>query len=620
MDRLRIRSSVLAALVLSAAVRPVLAAETPAAEDSEPRTAVAEEIVVTAQRQEVPAEAVGNSVTVITAEEIEARRANTVAELLRTVPGLEVVRSGGSGQVTSVFLRGGNSSHTLVLVDNVRVNATTSGAFDFADLSADLIERIEVVRGPLSSLYGSEAVAGVVSITTRRGARGLHASVRAEAGELDHRRYQVGVDGATDAVDYAISYSDLSTDSVSAAARGAEADPHQNTTLAGRMGFAFAGDGRVDVSLRAVSGDVAVDGFDFLAGPVDDLDRFQERDALTAGVQVEKKLGRLRQSFHVGTHDDELRGRDPDDVFSNFAIDSRSLEATSQSDVTLTGNDVLTLGASYEEREGTSEGNFDEKLDIASFFLQNVFDWKKRFYLTVGARYDDHSEFGGKTTLHAAGAWKLGSGTRLHASFGTGFKAPTLVDLFFPFFSNPELEPETSRSWDFGVERRSRKDQVVVDLTFFDTDFENLILFDFATSLPQNIGEARSRGVEATLEYRPGPRLRLAASYTWNDTEDLATGLRLARRPERRGVVTLYAEPMERLRAHLTLIAVADRIDSDGSAMDDYERVDLALQYRWNEHFEPYLRVENLFDQEYEEVNGFGSPGSQAVVGLSLRY
>lgn len=612
---------VLAALVLAAVTVPSgLAAEDSTADDPDPRSAVADEIVVTANRQEVPAETVGSSVTVITADDIEARRQNTVADLLRTVPGLEVVQSGGSGQVTSVFLRGGNSSHTLVLVDDVRVNATTSGAFDFADLSADLIERVEVVRGPLSSLYGSEAVAGVVSITTRRGRRGVHVSARAEAGELDHQRFQVGVDGATDAFDYSLSYSDLETDGVSAAARGSEDDPHESSTLAGRMGFGFADDGRVDVTLRAFRGDVAIDGFDFTAGPVDDLNRLQERDGVTASVRVEKQWGRVRQTFLLGAHDDELSGIDADDVFSNFVIDSRSIEATAQSDLTVSDNDVLTLGASYEEREGESAGNFDEELDIASFFLQNAYDWKKKLFLTVGARYDDHSEFGGETTLRAAGAWKLGAGTRLHSSFGTGFKAPTLVDLYFPFFSNPGLEPETSRSWDFGIERRFGGDVVVVDLTYFDTDFENLIVFDFVTSLPQNIGEAESKGVEAAFDYRPGPRLRLAASYTWNDTENRSTGLPLARRPEHRGVFTLYLKPTDRFRVHAALIAVADRIDSDTSPMDDYERVDLTFQYRFSEHFEPYLRVENVFDEAYEEVNGFGSPGTQAVVGLSLRY
>ncbi len=618
MQRPRIRqSAVFAALALAASTHPSLAQE---AED-EPQATVAAKIVVTANRQESPADAVGSSVTVITAEEIEARGKITVAELLRTVPGTEVVRGGGSGQITSVFLRGGNSSHTLVLLDGVRVNSTTTGAFDFADLAADQIERIEVVRGPQSALYGSEAVAGVVSITTRRAtADGFRFNARAEAGGDAHQRYQASVDGTASRFDYNVSFSDLTTDSVSVAASGVEDDPHESSTFASRLGFDFSDDGRVDLSVRAFRGDVANDGFDFALGPVDDLNRLQKRDGVAGSVQVAKTFGRVRQKVLVGFQDDELSGSDPDNVFSNFTIDSRSAELTLQADVDVNEANVLTLGASYEDREGGSAGNFDESLDIRSLFVQNAFSRDDRFYLTAGARHDEHSEFGGETTYRLSSAWKPGSATRLHGSFGTGFRAPTLNDLFFPFFSNPDLEPERSRSYDFGVEHQLHGDELVVDVTFFDTDFENLIVFDFVTFLPQNLGEAESKGVEVALDYRPGPAFQLSASYTWNETEDLTTGRQLARRPEHRGVVSLFFRPTDKLRANATLIAVSGRIDSDGSAMDDYERVDLAVQYRFSHHFEPYLRVENLLDEDYEEVNAFSSPGVQAVVGLGLRF
>lgn len=612
-----LRIPVTAALAACLGV-PVLAQDAPA--DAHPQTTVSEQITVTAERRERPLEAVGSSVTVITAEEIEARRAVTVADLLRTVPGVEVVRSGGSGQVTSVFLRGGSSSHTLVLIDQVRVNAATTGAFDFADLDADLIERIEVVRGPQSTLYGSEAMAGVIAITTRRGRdAGARVHALAEAGGQDHRRLRLGVEGATPGLDYSVAVADLETDAVSAAARGVEDDPHENTTAAGRLGFGFAGDGRVDVTLRAYQGDVDVDGIDFVTGPVDALDRVQERDSVTGSVQVRKTFGRVRQTFVVGLHDDELRGRDPVDFFSNFTITSRAAELTAQSDVTVSDADVLTLGYSYERRAGESLGNFDESADFQSLFVQNAFSWRERFHLTVGARYDDHSEFGGETTFRVSSAWKLGDAARLHGSFGTGFKAPTFVDLFFPFFGNPGLDPETSRGADLGVEHRFG-DAVTLDVTGFTTRFDDLIVFDFVTSLPQNVAEARAEGVEATLEARPSPRFQLSASYTLTDTEDRSTGRQLARRPRHRGVVSLYFKPTDRWRAQATLIAVADRIDSDGSELDDYERVDVTVQYRVNAHLEPYVRVENLFDEDYEEVGGFATTGALAVVGLGLRF
>ncbi|MCP3961733.1 MAG: TonB-dependent receptor [bacterium] len=587
-------------------------------------TTVEERIVVTADRLEKSPREVGSSVTVITAEEIELKRKSSVAELLRSVPGVEVVRGGGPGQVTSVFIRGGNSSHTLVLLDGVRVNGPTTGAFDFANLAADQVERIEVVRGPQSTLYGSEAVAGVISIFSKAGAEGLRFSGLAEAGELGTTRFRAGVSGGRDRFDYAVTVSDEQTDGVSSASKRAgnrEQDPYENLTATARLGFGFSDEGEVNLSLRYFDSEVANDGFDFLLGPVDDLNRIQTRDGLTASLTVREQFGpRWRQSFVLGWNDEELAGIDPDDTFSNFTVENRSFEITSQSDVSLAENDVLTLGFAYDEREGGSVGNFDEKVDILSAFVQNVWSWEDRFHLTAGARHDDHSHFGGETTYRLSTTWSLGSGTRLHGTYGTGFKAPTLNDLFFPFFSNPDLKPETSESYDFGVEQSWGEDRWSLDVTWFDTDFEDLIAFSFVTFTPQNTAEATSSGLEVTFEYRPGPSFHLAGSHTINDTEDRATGLQLARRPENRSTLDLYFRPHPRLSGSASLIVASDRIDSDGSEMDDYERLDLSLSYRLREGVEPYLRVENLLDDEYEEVRGFTSPGSVVVVGLGLKY
>ena len=611
--------------VAALATSALEAQETEPAEDSpEVATTVEERIVVTADRLEKPPAEVGSSVTVITAEEIELKRKSSVAELLRSVPGVEVVRGGGPGQVTSVFIRGGNSSHTLVLLDGVRVNGPTTGAFDFANLATDAIERIEVVRGPQSTLYGSEAVAGVISIFSKAGAEGLRFSGLAEAGELGTTRFRAGVSGGRDRFHYAFTVSDEQTDGVSSASErtgNREQDPYENTTVTARLGFGFSDDGEVDLSLRHFDSEVGNDGFDFLIGPVDDLNRVQTRDGLTASLTVREQFGsRWRQTFVLGWNDEELAGVDPDDVFSNFTIENRSFEVTSQSDISLGENDVLTLGVTYDERDGGSVGSFDENVDILSAFVQNTWSWDDRFHLNAGVRHDDHSRFGSETTYRLSTTWSLGQGTRLHGSFGTGFKAPTLNDLFFPFFSNPDLQPETSEGYDFGVEQSWSDDRWRLDVTWFDTDFEDLIAFSFVTFTPENTAEATSSGVEVTLEYRPGPSFHLAASHTINDTEDLATGLQLARRPENRSTLDLYFRPHPRLSGSASLIVASDRVDSDGSDLDDYGRLDLSLSYRLREGIEPYLRVENLFDDDYEEIRGFTSPGSVAVVGLGLKY
>ncbi|MCP4657899.1 MAG: TonB-dependent receptor, partial [bacterium] len=402
-----------------------------------------------------------------------------------------------------------NSSHALVLVDGVRVNSATTGAFDFADLPADAIERIEIVRGPQSTLYGSEAVAGVVSITTRRGSPGFHVAALAEAGGDDHQRFRVALDGANGRYDYRLTVSDLRTDGISAASETAgnsEKDPYENTTVTSRLGLAFAGDGRMDLTVHHVRGAAAIDGYEYLVGPVDHLRATQEREALVASLKIKKQLGpRWAQTVTIGVNDDDLVAEDPDDFFNTYAFESRTSELSAQSDVTLSKNDVLTLGLSVEQREGGSVGSFDETVRLQSFFMQNSWSFQRRLFLTAGARHDEHSEFGGETTYRLSGAWLLPASTRLHASYGTAFKAPTLNDLFFPFFSNPELDPETSKGFDLGVEQRFLDDRLTADLTWFSSEFDDLIAYSFATFRPENIARAQSEGVELTLAYEPRP-------------------------------------------------------------------------------------------------------------------
>ena len=622
------RITVLSVLVLSAVV------PSPSAVAQSSQAHLSDQITVTADRIERPKDDVGSSVTVLTADQIELRRKTTVAELLRTVPGLEVVRGGGFGQVTSVFVRGGSSSHALVLVDGVRVNAATTGAFDFADLTADQVERIEIVRGPQSTLYGSEAVAGVISITTRRGSKERRFDVLAEGGELGSRRFSVSASGATERFDYTVGLTDQETDGVSAAAlaadglnRAVETDHHENTTATGRLGVRLGENGRLDLSVRAFDAATGNDGFDFTSFAwVDDPNRVQEREGVIASVRFEKSFGkRVRQSVTVGWNDDELRGIDPDDPFSNFTIESQRRELTAQTDVHFDCGDsgssgVLTFGFSTEDRDGASVGFFDESVTIHSVFVQNVWSPNDRFHLTLGGRYDDHSTFGGETTWRTAASWDVALATRLHASYGTGFKAPTLNDLFFPFFSNPDLDPETSRGFDAGIEQ-GFGDAFTVDLTWFDTDYEDLIVVvDFTTFKPENLAKANAQGVELALGWHPGATWDVEASYTWMDTEDLTSGLPLPRRPEGRGVLELFFKPTERLRGVATVLAVRDRFDVGGVAMDDYERVDLVVHYRVSERWEPYIKVENLFDEDYQEVPGFLTPGSVAVVGLGAQF
>jgi vitamin B12 transporter len=598
----------------------------PEASDS-PVTTVAEEIVVSASHVAVERERVGSSVTVIDRAEIERRRAVTVADLLATVPGVAVSRSGGRGGGVSVFLRGASSSHTLVLVDGVRANATGSGAFDWADLVTDGIERIEVLRGAQSAIHGSEAIGGVISIVSRRGAArldgtaDLDGSLSAEAGSRDWRRLAGRLAGGAGAWDWSLVASDQRTDGTShapAALGNTERDPWENATAAATLGREWGDDGRGQLSVRWFDATAGLDAFVFPVGLVDDPNYFQERRGVIGSFQLEKKLGRRwTQRLRLGVADEERATRDPDPEpsFHRSTFLGTTADAEIAADVALGGGHTLSAGYVFERRRGEQVGAFDAEADLHSLYLEDRFAWRG-LELAVGARHDDHSVFGGETTFRGTAAWRLDEATRFHGSYGTGFKAPTFVDLYFPFFGNPELAPETSESWDLGVERSWRGGRLVGDLTAFAARYDDLITFDLRTFLAANVARAEAEGLEAALAWRPGPRWGLSGAYTLTDSADLASGELLPRRPRHAASLTLDLAPAPRWTAVATLVAVADRIDSDGRRLADTERLDLVVDYAWTPRLGASLRVENLFDEDGEEVGGYASPGASAAVGL----
>ncbi len=600
--------------------------ETPATEESqeEPKTTVSEELIITATRLETSVDTIGSSVSLIGLKEIEERKKTSVLELLRTIPGLEITQSGGPGAVTSAFLRGAGSAQTLVLIDGIRINGVTSGGADLSNIRADNIERIEVVRGPQSTLYGSEAMGGVINILTRQAAGEAQRSLSVEAGSDSFFSGRLALSG-NQRIDYNAAVSYESAEGVSAASERAgntEPDGFENLTVSGRFGFDFLENGRADLTLRYTDSETELDGFTFGVGPTDDLNYLSTRESLFASLKISKPVTSWwTQTLIVGLTDDDILGTDPDTVFHNFAIENQASELTLLADLEPFENDIVSLGYTVERREGFNPQNLDETVDLESFFIQNQWSWADRLYLTTGLRNDDHSQVGNETTYRGSLALIFNEGrTRIHTSYGTGFRAPSLNELYFPFFGNPDLRPESSRGFDLGFEKTLRGGGVLLDITYFYNTFDDLIGFDSATLLANNINEAETSGIEASLRCAPSQFIDLSMSYTYLDSEDKTTADPLPRRPKHRGVISLTFRPVESLSGVLSLIAVQDRIDSDGSAMDDYERLDLSLSYQPTKLWAPYLRVENLLGQNYEEINGFTSPGFVAIAGLSLDF
>jgi vitamin B12 transporter len=601
------------------------AEQTPEAASREPAlsgTSAQAPIIITANRFPTSVEQIGSSVTVIDKDTIEKRGQSTVLELLRSVPGIEVVQIGGPGRTASVFIRGGDSDHTLVLVDGVRVNDNTTGQFDFANLKAENIERIEILRGPQSVLYGSEAIGGVIQIITARAKDGAHASVSAAGGSFGAQQYRSSLSWGNAGTYSSTTVSYERTDGISVATsrRGnPEDDFYDNISLSTSNGTTFLDDGKAMLSFGYSTSSTELDGFEFGTGAVDDPNATQDTDAITTAVSISKPITEwVSARLEAGLARQDLDGRDPDTEFNNFEIDTQSLSTTGLIDLfpQFLGGPT-TLGYTHEAKDGENKGSFDRGRDVNSVFAQKQFSFEERLFLTAGIRQDHDSAFGEETTYRTTLAYLIAStGTRLHGSFGTGFKAPSLNELYFPNFGNPDLSPETSRGYDIGIEQSILKEEGSIDVTFFQNEVDDLITFDTTTFLAENIEEAKNYGIETSVFYLLHESLSTKFSYSYLHSENESTGMILARRPRHRGTMDFIYNPIESLDLALTFLLVHSRRDSDGAKMDDYERVDARAAYAITDYFKPFIRIENLFDEEYEEVPTYGTPGFSVYAGI----
>ena len=258
------------------------------------------------------------------------------------------------------------------------------------------------------------------------------------------------------------------------------------------------------------------------------------------------------------------------------------------------------------------------------YFLQNQIKLFDSLNWTTGLRHDDYSTFGSHLTYRTTISYGIEEiDSRFHGSWGKGFRAPSLNELFFPYYGNPNLSPEESKGWDFGVEKEILKDKLTMDVTYFENDFANLITAAVqpdGSYLAENVARAESQGVETSLTYKPFTKLSLTGTYTYTDTKDREKEQQLPRRPRNRATLGINAQPLEKLNVNLTGVVVRDRIDSDGKEMDNYWTVDQVTRYDITQSMTAYVRFENLFDYDYEEVTGFGSLGFTAYGGLEFKF
>ena len=598
-----------------------------------------ETVIVDASQAPRPTSNTGTSNTVLNKEAIEQQHNPILSDLLRDIPGLAVSRSGGLGSLTQVRIRGAEARHTLVLIDGIEVGDPVNGSeFDFATLLSDNIERIEVLRGPQSALYGSDAIGGVINIITQRGKPGLHADGFAEAGSFGTSHVRAGLSGGDERFDFAANVSHLETQGINLSRSGNEKDGYRNTT--GTLkGGSWVGDNlRLDAVLRKTRTHTDLD--DPSSGVAVDSSDFTVSDQLYGRVQGKLSLldGRWEHIFgasltetsleNVNSFANNSEGRKSKfDYRTNYSFGVNRGEGASHG---------VTLGVEQERTRfvnaipGSPADNQSHKDRVTSFIGEYRFGWSDRLFITAGGRHDNNELFKDEDTYRLTAAYLLpASGTRLHSSYGTGVKSPAFFDLFgfLPsfFVGNPNLFPERSRGYDIGVGQMFFNHRFTADLTYFKTDLRDAIQFSFPTVVNLT-GTSKRQGWELSAQANLGEDTKLSASYTYTDARD-PDGREAVRRARHLASLNLNRGFADR-RGNINLSVKYNGAQQDTTfdaffnptrvTLGSYTLVNVAASYRIGRYLELLGRVENLLDRKYEEVFSFRTPGIGAFAGIRI--
>ncbi|MGN6516257.1 MAG: TonB-dependent receptor plug domain-containing protein, partial [Rhizomicrobium sp.] len=619
-----------------------------------------ENVVVTATRTAQPAAITGESISVFDSRTLKTLQSTDLSDVLTLAPGLTVDRNGGLGQPTSASIRGAETGQTLVLIDGVRINdpsGTDDGAI-LGDVLLNNIDRIEVLRGPQSTLYGSNAIGGVIDILTRRGGDTPFAlTASAEGGSYDTYHLNAAASGTAGDIDYGAAANFLHTNGISAADKrngNPETDGYGNFGATANTRIHL--DDNVSIDLRGYYTNARVD-FDDNSGftppfLVSDSSAYNTNRLLTgyAGVNFDLFGGALhnRIAAIASRSGREFFDSAFDIIHKNGQDRGRGLRFEYQGVADISASEQLVFGAEDERTSFANDsfssffGNTHDRghATIASFYGQYQKTLFEAVTLTGGVRYDHNSQFGSHTSLKLAGAWQIGEGTTLHANYGDGFKAPSLFEQFSEF-SNPDgpLRPETARGWEAGADQAFLDNRLHASLTYFERRTRNLIDFQscFVAVPPQpecnlravaggyyvNIGRTRSTGMEAQLTGSVTDTVDISLAYTNQTSKDSLTGLALPRRPRNTAsaILNWSPEPSWGLSGSVSYVGrEVDQYDSSTTPPTTFWNgshtvVDVFGHYdigQWS----LYGRVENVFDEHYEPLLGYGAEGRAYFAGV----
>jgi len=580
-------------------------------------------VVITAGRIAEDSGRVSADVSLIERSDIERLQLSTVADVLRAQPGLDVASSGGPGKITSVFLRGANSGQTLVLIDGVRVGSATTGSFDWSALSTADIERIEIVRGPQSSLYGADAMGGVIQIFTRKGTGKTRVQVNILGGSHQTAQAGVNVSGMGEGgIGYAIGLDGLRTKGISAVANTPEKDPYRRLTGTAHLTVPL-GDGEVELVLRNSDGRTSLDNG---VGPADAANFNSKTRQTVSSIKGDFPLSDiLDSSLQLSRSTDTSKTSDPVTAFNNSDFRTDIDQITWQNHIDLDALSLLAGGEWRRDKGFSGSSRLDKAFVQDAIFIGSSFGTETGD-VSASLRYDANSASSNKATYKIGGALRPLAELRLTANYGTGFKAPSINQLFFPGFGNPNLNPEQSRGWDAGLHYRQDRDDLAFgfDTVWFDQRFTNLVVTTLVTPpstyAPLNVGNARTSGLELSGKLSYG-QLYARASWTYLHAVNNVDGTRLPRRAGDAGSL-LIGTDVAGLNIEAQTDIVGPRFSTTGNAkpMRGYHKTDIRLAYAVDRTWKIRARVENLENKKYEEVSGYGVLGQAWYAGVSATF
>lgn len=619
------------------------------------KSSLRHEIVVTATRIEIPAREAASSITVISREDLEMMKIATVLEALQDVLGVYIIQYGPVGGTGSVSLRGANAEHTLVMLDGVELNdpISPSRSYDLAHLSIANIERIEILRGAQSTLYGSDALGGVINIITKQGRGNPQAHFLSLGGSYGTFLNSAEFGGSSDTFHYALAASYFRSNGFSAASTSYEGneekDGYSNLTISGKAGYSLRKNIELDLTWRTLKTKSEIDNFGGAYG--DDPNNTQLYNAFILKGQIRHLFlqNRWEQKINLSYLKYHREYDNPTDAAHIFDSDQSKFESQQwkldwQHNLFLDEKNTLTFGLEHQQELGQSDyysesilGPYSslfplKKARNTGIYVQDQIRWADRFFATVGVRLDHHTQSGQAVTFRVAPAYFLQqTGTKFKASYGTGFKSPSLYQLYAPETTwgpvgNRTLQAERSTGWDVGIEQSLFLNKLGLGFTYFASDYRNLIDFDYVQGFT-NISRASSRGAEFFLQARLNNSLHFNASYTRIEAKDKVTNQYLLRRPKHKFAARANCDFSRKAHLTLSLIHMGKSEDMDWSGwisrrvvMPSYTLLNASFAYDMLHKVQIFLKSENLLDEEYETVKGYGTAGFSLYGGLKVLF